>query len=506
MSGDILNFNLPSGGGSIITVLGVGGGGCNAVNHMHNQGIKDVEFVVSNTDAQALLNSPVQNKIQLGPSLTEGLGAGNKPEIGKQAAIESIGELKTLLEQNTKMVFITAGFGGGTGTGAAPVIAQAAREMGILTVAIVTIPFHFEGETKIEQAIKGIELMQYQADSILIINNEKLREMYGNLPISEAFTEADKILTIAAKGIAEIITLSGYINVDFADVDTVMRNSGVAIMGSGQGAGKNRAQKAITQALNSPLLNNSDINGAENILLNLCSGKDEIRMDEVGEVTDYVQKNVGVDTNLIWGSGVDVSLGDKISVTIIATGFNKTSMPEIFGKYEEDKIVKVLLNDKPEDNLSPDETQTVIKTEKIIKKEGIIDLEVNHSKPEKNNGGKINTQEPKQQIEELDLVPNNQDGEENLVNNLNFDSGSVQKSRMKKINNERHKQLSLHEICDPDEVDKIEKQPAFKRKKVNISDKKPSEESNISRFSLAETKEKEFTIKKDNDYLHDPPD
>ncbi len=286
MANEIMNFDLTLNSGSIIKVIGVGGGGGNAVNHMYHQGIRDVDFMVWNTDAQALINSPVPYKVQLGSSLTEGRGAGNKPETGRDSAIENIEDVKKILSNNTKMVFITAGMGGGTGTGGAPVIAQAARELGILTVGIVTIPFRNEGRRRIKQAIEGITAMEAHVDSLLVINNERIREMYGDSRISDAFAKADNILTTAAKGIAEIITVPGYINVDFADVETVMRNSGVALMGTGIASGVNRAVVAVEEALNSPLLNNNDIMGARNILLNITSGIDEITMDEIGDITD----------------------------------------------------------------------------------------------------------------------------------------------------------------------------------------------------------------------------
>ncbi|MFM7217006.1 MAG: cell division protein FtsZ, partial [Bacteroidota bacterium] len=316
-----MEFDLHREKSSIIKVIGVGGGGSNAVNHMYCQGIKGVEFVVCNTDDQALRISPVPNKIQLGASLTNGRGAGSIPEVGKNAAIETIDELKKVLLDNTHMVFITAGMGGGTGTGAAPVIAQAAREMGILTVAIVTLPFDFEGKKRRNQADDGIEQLKKNVDSILIIRNERLREMFGNLKLSEAFSHADNVLTIAAKGIAEIITVTGHINVDFEDVKTAVQDSGRAIMGSATAAGENRAVRAIEQALASPLLNDNNIKGARYILMNISSGSKEVTMDEIGEITDYIQDQAGLTADIIWGNCYDESLDERLSVTIIATGF-----------------------------------------------------------------------------------------------------------------------------------------------------------------------------------------
>ncbi len=318
-----MKFDLPKEQSSIIKVLGVGGGGSNAVNHMHSQGINGVDFIVCNTDQQALDISPVPLKVQLGATLTEGRGAGSLPEVGKNAAIENIDELKDIISKNTKMAFITAGMGGGTGTGAAPVIAKAAREMGVLTVGIVTMPFFFEGKKRRQQAEAGIEEIREHVDTLLIINNEKLREMCGNLPIAQAFAMADDVLTTAAKGIAEIITRTGYINVDFEDVRTVMNNSGVAIMGSAAAEGEDRAIKAVEKALASPLLNDNNIEGARYVLLNITFGNQEVLMDEISDITDYIQDEAGSSADVIWGYGMDESLGDELSVTIIATGFNQ---------------------------------------------------------------------------------------------------------------------------------------------------------------------------------------
>ncbi len=315
---DILAFDLPKQRSSIIKVLGVGGGGSNAVTHMFKQGIKGVDFIICNTDSQAMDTSPIPNKIQLGES---GLGAGAIPDVGRDSAEKKSDDIKGILNNGTKMLFITAGMGGGTGTGAAPVIAKLAREMGILTVAIVTIPFMFEGRKRRLQAEKGIEELRKQVDTLLIISNEKLREIHGNLKLSEAFGKADDILTIAAKGIAEIITVTGYINVDFEDVKTVMKGSGTAIMGSAIAEGPDRARVAVEQAMSSPLLNDNKIIGASNILLYVTSGKDEITFDEVTEITDYIQREAGQSAEIIWGNGYDESLGEKISITLIATGF-----------------------------------------------------------------------------------------------------------------------------------------------------------------------------------------
>jgi cell division protein FtsZ len=314
-------FEIPKHHKSIIKVIGVGGGGSNAVNHMYRQGIKDVEFVVCNTDAQALNSSPIPYKLQIGTNLTEGLGCGANPEVGRAAAVESKDQIREMLA-GTKMVFVTAGMGGGTGTGAAPVIAKIAKDMDILTVGIVTVPFSFEGKKKSAQAQLGIEALRASCDTVLVILNDKLREIYGNLAIGQAFGEADNVLTTAAKGIAEIITLAGYVNVDFQDVRTVMLNAGAAVMGSAETRGDNRAIKAAQQALASPLLDSKDIMGAKKILLSIISGEEaELQMDELSQITEYIQEQAGDEAEVIFGHGVDSNLGDRIRVTVIATGF-----------------------------------------------------------------------------------------------------------------------------------------------------------------------------------------
>ena len=315
-------FDIPSQSRSIIKVIGVGGGGSNAVKHMHKQGIKDVEFIICNTDRQALESSNVPNKLQIGVDLTEGLGAGAKPERGRQAALESREQIRELLSNGTKMLFITAGMGGGTGTGAAPVIAQVAQELNILTVGIVTAPFLFEGKKKREQAEQGIKELSAHCDTVLVILNDKLRHLYGNLPMGQAFAKADSVLTTAAKSIAEIITVTADINVDFEDVKTVMKDSGAAVMGSAITKGENRARRAAEEALNSPLLNNTDIQGAQKILLSIMSGDQaELEMDELSEITEYIQHKAGEDAEMIFGHGTDDTLGQSIRVTVIATGF-----------------------------------------------------------------------------------------------------------------------------------------------------------------------------------------
>lgn len=319
----LVNFNLDEVSPTIIKVIGVGGGGGNAVEYMYAKGICDVDFVICNTDAQVLEKSRVPVKIQLGVTLTEGYGAGNNPEIGAKSAEESLEEIARMLKKNTRMVFITAAMGGGTGTGAAPVIAKLAKDMGILTVGIVSIPARFEGPKRLNQARDGLKQLKDRVDCLIVIDNEKIKQIYDSQTLSEAYSKANDVLNIAAKGIAEVITLPGYINVDFADVKTVMTDSGVAIMGAAQASGEGRARRAIMDALASPLLNNNDIRGAKNILLNITSGTDEVTMNEMTEITTIIIQRVGETAAVIWGVGTDEALGDAISVTIIATGFPK---------------------------------------------------------------------------------------------------------------------------------------------------------------------------------------
>ncbi len=491
MAEDLINFELPSNRASIIKVIGVGGGGGNAVNHMFQLGIKDVDFVVCNTDSQALASSPVEIKIQLGSSLTEGRGAGNKPEIGRQAAIENIQDVIDVLTVNTKMVFITAGMGGGTGTGAAPIIAKAAKELGILTVAIVTIPFRNEGKRRIAQAVEGIEAIEKHVDSLLVINNEKIREMYGDLKISEAFSKADDVLAIAAKGIAEIITVHGYINVDFADVETVMVNSGVAIMGSARASGDNRAIKAVKAALQSPLLNNNDMSGARNILLNVTSGKDEITMDEIGQITDYIQAVAGEGADLIWGNGSDPSLGDDLNVTIIATGFCTSSIPEL---YIRNKQVDVVMLDGE-------------RSENRVVKESLFEVK---DRPNPSNKRERNTEkdQPQRVIEfEVFAEAPTQIIEKRLFEEDEFFVSSVKPQQLatKEPQAKVGTRQNATALTVKANIDQMEKIPAYKRKNIKIDEPEHSKASNVSRFTLSE-EEGDIFLKSDNAYLHDNVD
>jgi cell division protein FtsZ len=476
---ELMHFEMPVNKSSLIKVLGVGGGGSNAVNHMFQQGIKDVDFIVCNTDAQALANSPVPIKIQLGASLTEGRGAGNKPVIGRQAAIESIDNLSEILSVNTKMLFITAGMGGGTGTGAAPVIARAAKELGILTVAIVTIPFKNEGPRRVNQALEGIGELEKQVDSLLVINNEKIRQIYGDLKLSEAFSRADDVLAVAAKGIAEIITVHGFINVDFADVQTVMTNSGVAILGTGTSSGEGRAIEAIKEALNSPLLNDTDIKGAKNILLNIISGNEEVTMDEIGQIIDYVKDCSGINADLIWGNGTEISLGDQISVTVIATGFNAGSIPELYIHKRE--IDRIPLADY---TIRENEEESI-----FIVKDAPVQQNISHS--------------PSQRTLEFDLKT----ADDEIFRNLSRVRRPVDARKAgDRVNTIKRTQEELKELkgtrqTDRD-IDEMENTPAFKRKQIQIDPQKYSEETKISRYSLSDDDNSQVKLSKENPFLH----
>lgn len=365
-----ISFDLPKNQSNVIKVIGVGGGGSNAINHMFLQGIKGVDFVICNTDAQALQNSGVPNKIQLGVNLTEGLGAGANPEVGEQAAVESIEDLRRMLGSNTKMVFITAGMGGGTGTGAAPVIAKLAKELEILTVGIVTMPFQFEGKTRNEQAARGVDTLRSHVDSLVVINNNKLREVYGNLGFKAGFSKADEVLSTASRGIAEVITHHYTQNIDLRDAKTVLSNSGTAIMGSSTSSGKSRAQEAIMEALDSPLLNDNKITGAKNVLLLIVSGSQEITIDEIGEINDHIQNEAGHGANIIMGVGEDESLQESISVTIIATGFDLDQQHEI-SNTEQKKVVHALEDDRNDDVFVKESDPAIITPDIVLEDTGI---------------------------------------------------------------------------------------------------------------------------------------
>jgi cell division protein FtsZ len=496
MTTEMIKFDLPKNQSSIIKVVGVGGGGSNAVNHMFKQGIEGVDFVVCNTDSQALEVSPVPNKLQLGASLTEGRGAGSIPEVGKNAAMEDIERIKEILEKNTKMLFITAGMGGGTGTGAAPVIAKASKEMGILTVAIVTIPFAFEGRKRRQQAEEGIRNLKEHVDTLLLICNDRLRELFGNLSVSEAFGRADNVLTTAAKGIAEIITLTGNINVDFADVKTVMLDSGVAIMGSGSAEGENRAIKAVEEALASPLLNDNHIRGAKNILLNLTSGTEEILMDEVTEITDYIQIEAGSTAEIIWGLGKDESLGNKINITLVATGFGDENSISL--ELDQKEVVRKThhLPDKNGREVSRQKEEAVRHEqdgiELTIRKGG--DTRKKEGDLPKSGGFNFGDPEERQRTE----TPNPFEPEVNPVSEEEL-------QRKIRDREQRLRELSV-KLKTSEGLQDLEKQPAFVRRNVVLSKVPASSESQISRFTLQESEDQKVQIKSNNSFLHDNVD
>ena len=467
---DLIEFDLPVSGEKIIKVIGVGGGGGNAVNHMYRQGIKDVDFAVCNTDAQALMSSPVPYKVQLGSALTEGRGAGNKPDVGRESALENIKDIEKLLGGNTKMVFITAGMGGGTGTGAAPVIAQAARDRKILTIGIVSIPFRNEGRLRIQQAIEGIREIENHVDSLLIINNERIREIYGDFPISKAFSKADDVLAIAAKGIAEIITCPGFINVDFEDVRTVMQSSGVAIMGSFVASGEKRALRAVEGALNSPLLNNNDIRGAKNILVNITSGETkEVTMDEMNLVNEYVQEMAGNTADLIYGVAVDPEMGEEISVTVIATGFKTSSIPEMNSTAQPQREKVPLLDDFsvfPSGFFGTEPAHTskypVFTEAPVDKKDEII----------------------KQLYPPIRIDP--------------FGEGSLEEGR-------RVMQVDFFSETE-DYIDELSRIPAYERRKAKNPNNPLAGGREISRYSLSDKADEGPRLRKNNSFLHDKAD
>lgn len=463
-----------------IKVIGVGGGGGNAVRHMFEYGIKDVDFVLCNTDAQALLDSPIPNKIQLGQSLTGGRGAGNKPEIGRESALENLKEIESVLLDNTQMVFVTAGMGGGTGTGAAPVIAKAAKENNVLTVGIVTVPFRFEGRRRIEQAMKGIEELKEHVDSLLVINNERVREMYGNLAVSDAFARADDVLAIGAKGIAEIITVHGKVNVDFADVQTVMTDSGVAIMGSARAEGEDRARIAIEEALHSPLLNNADIRGAKDILLNITSGSQEVTMDEITDITEYIIDEAGDEVNMIWGSVHDESLGECINVTVIATGFEMEELPDFASKKSRTpKKVELPSSEKEQpkrftlgaDQEKETETASVSDEQMTVKKQQTIDFDGNGSSGESYAYG-----------------------EEEDEGSTSFE-----------VRTKSKQPFNYNDVKNMEDISDFENVPAFVRKKKQggQDEKKKTE---LSKFKLTEDDEGRPRLRPDNPFLYDNVD
>lgn len=560
-----MEFDLPKGQSSIIKVIGVGGGGSNAVNHMYNMGIKGVDFVVCNTDCQSLDISPVPLKIQLGPGLTEGRGAGSIPEIGKNAAIENIEEITEILSKNTKMVFVTAGMGGGTGTGAAPVIAKIAKEMGILTVGIVTVPFNFEGRKRRQQAENGLEEMRRNVDTLLVINNERLREMYGNLTLGNAFAQADDVLTTAAKGIAEVISVTGAINVDFNDVNTVMKDSGVAIMGSAVADGENRAIEAVQRALTSPLLNDNDISGAKYVLLNITYGDKEVLMDEIADITDYIQDEAGSTADVIWGHAYDETLGEGICVTLIATGFNVS--PVTGFERAPEKMVRKLEEEQRNEVKAPltspleasgtsvaaessvneveempflKSVESSVSTEEITTEtntfESAIELEVPQStmnfdweiKAEESEAVRF-TLEEEESVEfssEVEVTPfvseTSQEVEEEKVTRYVLEDDLEEKVTSSPVSEhtlspeeqqrkaeERMARIRTYtsKLKKPDGISELEQQPAFMRRNIQLEDTPHSSESSASRFGLfANEEDGKAGLRGNNSFLHDNVD
>ena len=496
-------FDIPQIENSIIKVLGVGGGGSNAVTHMFEQGIKGVDFAICNTDAQAMESSTVPIQIQLGPELTEGMGAGAQPEVGKQSCIESIDEVRKFLTPGTKMLFITAGMGGGTGTGAAPIIAKAARELDILTVAIVTLPFDFEGKTRVGHALQGVEQLRKNVDSLLIINNEKLLEIFQDMTLEDAFEEADTVLTTAAKGIAEIITVQGLVNVDFKDVNTVMRNSGVAIMGSALADGEGRARKAIKEAINSPLLEDNDIRGAKHILLNIYYGQQKVTMKEMQEITTYVSEEAGPETNVIWGHGLDERLGNKLSITLIATGFEKDiDRRKVVAPKKEVKRIYLDLDDTRQSSHTQQASHSQQTTE--LEKPIIYDI---------NEGVEENFQ-MEEEVDDIRSTIENYNGREggidlkyNPQNEKQLEMAEKRKryEEQQKARREYLRANNSKPLDDPSTISEMENVPAYKRRRVELEDSNDVEDTDTSNTRLSIDDGGGLGLSR-NSFLHDNVD
>ena len=558
-------FDIPRDMNSIIKVIGVGGGGSNAVNFMYNQGIKGVDFVVCNTDRQALDISPVPFKIQLGTTLTEGRGAGMQPEVGMNAAFENIEDLREILSKNTKMVFVTAGMGGGTGTGAAPVIAQVAKELGILTVGIVTLPFEFEGKKRRSQADEGLERLRQNVDTLLVINNEKLRTIGKSLTLSEAFQKADNILTVAAKGIAEVIADTGVINVDFNDVNTVLRNSGRALMGSAMASGEGRDFEAVKAAMNSPLLNDHDICGAKYVLLNITYGDKEVLMDEIMNITDFIQDAAGEDAEVIWGHGHDSNLGDNLAITLVATGFSTVDavnyvLPErkLMDLDEEHKKEIVSPMSSPFESNSITDTlnqepylkseEPVVVEQEIQKAPVLAEVEIT-GVTENNEREEVKydlfddeiTEEPSfvapslewevqpteqpildfssepvqvttpsstvQPSTEQEVIRHQLDDEADESPKSYRIQSTVLPEEIARRNEERVSKIQeiTSRIQNAESIAEYESQPAYLRRNVEVKDERPSQDNNVSRFGLSGSGNGDTGLRS-NSYLHDNVD
>jgi cell division protein FtsZ len=487
-----IEFQMPKNRNSIIKVIGVGGGGGNAVNNMYRKGIKGVDFIICNTDLQALEMSPVPNKIRLGANQTEGLGAGANPELGRLSALESLEQLRDVLKTNTKMVFVTAGMGGGTGTGAAPVIAALAKEMGILTVAIVTTPFRFEGKKRMGQALAGIKQLEQGVDTIITINNDNLTEVFGqNVTMKQAFEEADTVLCDAAKGIAEIITREGYINVDFADVNTIMKDGGTALMGTATYSGEDRAIRAAEDAISSPMLDNVNIHGSRGILVNITAAADSLRLDETTTIVEYIQEAAGDNADIIFGTVYDEEMGDSLSVTVIATGFDNEK--RAFNTHaamtaNSKQVVDINPKTPTPPALEPKEEkrpQTNKFEDFSITSTTAFTFELENTKPPvpKEQPSLFEERTPQIPREEPKLSPRDQELED----------------RIKKL---RNTDYNYH---NPDSLKGMEDMPAYLRKNVSLNENN-REEAKLSKLSLEDVDDKRFTISDNNTYLHDNVD
>ncbi|MBI2258894.1 MAG: cell division protein FtsZ [Flavobacteriia bacterium] len=527
-----MEFDMPKEISSIIKVFGVGGGGGNAVGHMYRQGVKGVDFVICNTDKQHLDKSPVSFKIQLGPSLTEGLGAGSFPETGKNAAVESIEEIRSYLEKGTKMVFITAGMGGGTGTGAAPVIAQLAKEMGILTVGIVTSPFLFEGKTKLKNAEAGIEELRKHVDSLLVINNERLFELENKITMNNAYAQADNVLCIAARGIADVISETGIVNVDFNDVKTVMKNSGVALMGTASADGENRAMECVQAALTSPLLNDNIVYGAKHIILNISYGEEEITLQEMNEITNYIRQEAGEDADLFFGHVHNPELGNKISITFIATGFNKNNGS--LEKKDENLLINHLDDESksevkaplqsPFDTYSNSHKESEVEQtidEPFLKQNEEVFNEIPHLMEEdfilENEENSVEfelkpSNEPVTLFEEHILEEKEEkvvlyDLDQNIVSQKDSsekNSSSVSAEEQQKLNQKRMNVFSnlASQLKKPDVLKEMESTPAWKRQNIDLDLSTPSKEPSASKYQISVDENGKSGIKGNNSFLH----
>ncbi|HMN05306.1 MAG TPA: cell division protein FtsZ [Flavobacteriales bacterium] len=532
-----MKFDLPNELSSIIKVIGVGGGGSNAVNHMYTQGIQGVDFIICNTDKQALDESPIPVKLQIGTALTEGLGAGSIPERGSMAAQENIEEIRELLGTRTKMLFVTAGMGGGTGTGAAPVVARAARDLGILTVGIVTMPFQWEGRRRKTQASEGVEEMRQAVDTLLVINNDRLRDLYGNLAIDQAFAHADNVLTTAARGIAEIITKTGKVNVDFEDVRTVMTGSGVAIMGMGEAEGENRAIRAAEEALASPLLNDNNIQGAKYVLLNIALGSQNISMDEMNEVTEYIQDAAGSTADVIWGYCTDEALADKIRITLIATGFSQNEVSATLEQKLPEKKVTRLDSDLPtmitapitvpmtnplqgamaqEVAAKPVANEPYLKaSEPPVPNQHKSLFEENHANMERAPEPRVERRPPPPVVEEKVVYPLVDEEAANDIHDLAAaQQHGTHISPAEQQQRSENRLMQMREVSmrmrTPGGLVQMEQEPAYKRRNVVLNDAPHSTDSNVSRYTLSESTnemgERQVELRRNNPFLHDNVD